>query len=172
MGVCLTTVQENLPIKIVVYDTSTCSLTASRRCWTRSISRISRPCAGVVLSILKSSPLRQILPIPTKQWSPSFVASALLTAALLCFGCFFRVELAATTETESHQSAPLPEGYVGEKQCAPCHREIYDTFKKLGMGQSWLDPSTAPLIENYEINNSFQHAKSGFYYKMLPRREI
>jgi predicted CXXCH cytochrome family protein len=63
----------------------------------------------------------------------------------------------------------LPEGYAGEKQCASCHREIYDTFKKLGMGQSWLDPSAAPLIEDYGTNNTFQHAKSGFYYRMLRR---
>ena len=92
---------------------------------------------------------------------------ALLTTALLCFACLFVLDSRATTETESHQSAPLPEGYAGEKQCAPCHREIYDTFKKLGMGQSWLDPATAPIIEDYETNNTFQHAKSGFHYKML-----
>ena len=73
----------------------------------------------------------------------------------------------ATTETQPQQSVPLPDGYAGEKQCAPCHGEIYDTFKKLGMGQSWLAPSTARIIEDYETKNTFQHAKSGFYYKML-----
>ena len=108
-----------------------------------------------------------ILSTPTKLLSPRFAVSTLLTTALLCFGCLFVLDSRATTETESHQSAPLPEGYVGEKQCAPCHREIYDTFKKLGMGQSWLDPATAPIIEDYETKNTFQHAKSGFIYKML-----
>jgi predicted CXXCH cytochrome family protein len=111
--------------------------------------------------------LTQILPIPTKPLSPRFVAPTLLTTALLCFGCLFVLDSRATPETESRQSAPLPEGYVGEKQCAPCHREIYDTFKKLGMGQSWLEPATAPIIEDYETKNTFQHAKSGFIYKML-----
>ena len=37
------------------------------------------------------------------------------------------------------------------------------------MGQSWSDPATAPIIEDYETNNTFQHAKSGFYYRMLRR---
>jgi len=35
------------------------------------------------------------------------------------------------------------------------------------MGQSWSSPASAPLIEDYETNNTFQHAKSGFYYRML-----
>jgi len=77
------------------------------------------------------------------------------------------LESRATAGIESHQSAVLPDGYTGEKQCAPCHQEIHDSFKKLGMGQSWLDPSEAPLIEDYQTNNTVHHAKSGFYYKML-----
>jgi len=117
--------------------------------------------------------LRQILPIPIRQWSPWFVASAFLTTALLCFCYLSALGIQTTREenTESHQSAPLPEGYVGEKQCASCHREIHDTFKKLGMGQSWSTPAGVPLIEDYDTNNTFQHAKSGFYYSMLRQGE-
>jgi len=101
------------------------------------------------------------------QGSQWFVASALLTTVVLCSYCLSLFGLRATTQAESPQSYPLPEGYAGEKQCVPCHREIYETSKKLGMGQSWLDPSTAPIIEDYETNNTFRHAKSGFHYKML-----
>ena len=107
-----------------------------------------------------------IPPIPTKQWSPLLTACAFLTSAL-CLGHLFFFDSRATAETGPHESAPLPDGYAGEKACASCHREIYDAFKKLGMGQSWLNPSTAPLIEDYETNNTFQHAKSGFHYRML-----
>ena len=67
----------------------------------------------------------------------------------------------------SNEPAPLPEGYAGEKTCASCHRQIYDTFKELGMGRSWLSPSDAEVIEDYSKNNTFYHATSGFYYKML-----
>jgi len=74
---------------------------------------------------------------------------------------------AADESTEARPGAPLPEGYAGEKQCATCHREIYDTFKKLGMGQSWSSPASAPSIEDYETKNTFHHGKSGFYYRML-----
>ncbi len=95
-----------------------------------------------------------------------FVACAFLISAL-CLGHHFLWGSRATAETGPHESAPLPDGYAGEKACASCHREIYDAFKKLGMGQSWLNPLTAPLIENYETNNTFQHAKSGFHYRML-----
>jgi predicted CXXCH cytochrome family protein len=111
--------------------------------------------------------LSQTPDIPATQCSPQIFAFALLTILSLGLGCFFVLDSWATTQTESRRSAPLPEGYAGERQCVACHREIYETFKKLGMGQSWLDPSTAPVIEDYDTNNTFQHAKSGFHYRML-----
>src|SRR5512145_1995136 len=66
----------------------------------------------------------------------------------------------------SGDSATLPEGYVGQEVCAPCHRQTYDAFQRLGMGLSWSTPAKAEIIEDYSKRNTFFHEKSGYYYTM------
>jgi tetratricopeptide (TPR) repeat protein len=66
-------------------------------------------------------------------------------------------------------STMVPEGYVGQEVCAPCHRQIYDAFQRLGMGRSWSIPASAEIIEDYSKRNTFFHEKSGYYYTMLQK---
>ena len=61
------------------------------------------------------------------------------------------------------------EGYVGQKVCGTCHKQISDSYQSIGMARSFFRPSLENVIEDYQENNSFFHEKSGFYYTMLER---
>lgn len=92
-------------------------------------------------------------------------------SAALCF--LLCAATAAPGVKESAALAPaavrLPEGYLGQKVCGTCHREIYQSFQKHGMGRSLSRPAPDNVIEDYQRNNSFYHQKSGFYYEMVQR---
>ncbi len=76
---------------------------------------------------------------------------------------------AATSPAHSAARARHAEGYVGQKACRACHRQIYDSYQTIGMARSFSRPSLENMIEDYGANNSFYHEKSGFYYTMLER---
>ncbi len=62
-----------------------------------------------------------------------------------------------------------PEGYLGQKVCGTCHREIYQSFQKHGMGRSLSRPAPDNVIEDYQSDNTLFHPKTGFYYEMVER---
>jgi len=64
--------------------------------------------------------------------------------------------------------APLPE-YVDSSRCADCHRAIYETYRRTGMGRSFSETHSAPQIEKYSKRNTFYHAASDRYYVMTER---
>jgi hypothetical protein len=96
-------------------------------------------------------------------------AIALLSAEfLLCLALASqsKPEMAQPTRSSSLVNS-LRERYTGQTACSPCHREIFEAFRSLGMGRSWQTPDRAEVIEDYSHNNTFYHQKSGFYYTML-----
>lgn len=92
------------------------------------------------------------------------LSRCLLAVSLSELGLFATAEEATLTRDDAPS---LPEGYAGEKTCAPCHQQIYESFKQLGMGRSWRSPASAEVVEDFSKNNTFYHAKSGFHYTML-----
>lgn len=56
--------------------------------------------------------------------------------------------------------------YVDDKQCGMCHGELYDSFKEVGMSQSFYKPGEQAYIEDFE-NNIYYHASSQRYYEMI-----
>lgn len=95
----------------------------------------------------------------------------LLCGALLFLGAASLGSLKSSSQSPGTLGDPssLPDGYVGQDGCVPCHRPIYENFQELGMGRSWTSAATADIIEDYTGNNTFFHQKSGFYYTMLRR---
>ena len=87
--------------------------------------------------------------------------------ALLCAA----TAAAGTQESPALASAEVqhPQGYLGQKVCGTCHREIYESFQKHGMGRSLSRPTPDNVIEDYQRNNTFFHRKTGFYYEMVQR---
>ena len=87
--------------------------------------------------------------------------------ALLCAA----TAAAGTQESPALASAEVqhPQGYLGQKVCGTCHREIYESFQKHGMGRSLSRPTPDNVIEDYQRKNTFYQQKSGFYYEMLQR---
>ncbi len=98
------------------------------------------------------------------------LATPLLQAALL--GLFQQGPGHPPPESSTALSAAQPrhaEGYIGQKACRTCHREIYESYQTIGMARSFSRPSLGNMIEDYRGKNSFYHEKSGFYYTMLER---
>jgi len=66
----------------------------------------------------------------------------------------------------------LPAGYVDDSLCADCHRELAESYRHVGMSQSFSrvgPPTTAAnLIEDFAAPPYF-HAKSNQYFEMRKR---
>jgi tetratricopeptide (TPR) repeat protein len=56
-------------------------------------------------------------------------------------------------------------GYIDDRSCAECHRELYDAYQQVGMAKSFSRPSGDNLVENLE-NSKFYHAPSRRYFEM------
>jgi predicted CXXCH cytochrome family protein len=57
----------------------------------------------------------------------------------------------------------------GADLCAPCHREIYETYLKTAMAHSLYQPRPENTIEDYRVNNRYYHKASDTYFTMLQR---
>ncbi len=56
-------------------------------------------------------------------------------------------------------------GYVEDRLCGSCHRDLYDAYQEVGMAKSFYRPRPDKAIEDFE-NNHFFHAKSNRHYTM------
>lgn len=59
-------------------------------------------------------------------------------------------------------------GYLPEEVCSNCHKSHYDSYQHVGMSQSFSDPSSAKVIEDFK-DNHFYHEKSDRHYEMENR---
>jgi Tfp pilus assembly protein PilF len=53
--------------------------------------------------------------------------------------------------------------------CAPCHRQIYETYRETAMARSLYQPRPENKIEDYQVNNRYYHKASDTYFTMLKR---
>ncbi len=59
-------------------------------------------------------------------------------------------------------------GYVEDRVCADCHREVWTSYQQVGMARSFARPATAPKIEDFAAGG-FTHAASKESYEMAWR---
>ncbi|MCB1020400.1 MAG: hypothetical protein KDC27_10755, partial [Acidobacteria bacterium] len=59
-------------------------------------------------------------------------------------------------------------GYVEAAACRDCHREIWDSYAKTGMGRSFYRPAPENAVEKYG-GEAFYHKASDRYYRMTER---
>src|SRR5207249_8602619 len=55
--------------------------------------------------------------------------------------------------------------YAEPETCAVCHRNIWESYRKTGMGRSFYRPSPANTV----VSKSFYHKPSDSYFTMLQR---
>jgi predicted CXXCH cytochrome family protein len=67
------------------------------------------------------------------------------------------------------QAANKPAGYVEPGACAPCHRQLYETYRRTGMGRSFYRPLPENTIEDYSRNNTYYHEASNQHFTMFRR---
>ncbi|NWF83076.1 MAG: hypothetical protein HXY18_04515, partial [Bryobacteraceae bacterium] len=53
--------------------------------------------------------------------------------------------------------------------CAGCHREIWETYRKTGMGRSFYRPTPEAMVEDFNRKNTYYHQPSDSYFTMLKR---
>jgi len=53
--------------------------------------------------------------------------------------------------------------------CAGCHREVWDTYQRTGMGRSFYRLSPERVVEDFENKNTFYHQPSDSYFTMFRR---
>ena len=71
-----------------------------------------------------------------------------------------------TKPVKSLQIAGSDAGYVASDVCAECHREIWDTYRRTGMGRSFARIGEAAALEDYQGKNTYYHKASDRYYTM------
>ena len=53
--------------------------------------------------------------------------------------------------------------------CAGCHRDVWETYRRTGMGRSFYHPSPNVTVEDFTQKNTFYHQPSDSYFTMLQR---
>ena len=61
--------------------------------------------------------------------------------------------------------------YVGNKECAYCHSEIYQSYLRTGMGRSFYHPGAHPEIEDYTGNNHVYDRQNNLHYEMVADKD-
>lgn len=64
-----------------------------------------------------------------------------------------------------HVTQGAAAGYVADATCDICHADKVDSFRAVGMSQSFYRPSASRVIEDFR-NNHFYHAPSDRHYEM------
>jgi tetratricopeptide (TPR) repeat protein len=66
-------------------------------------------------------------------------------------------------------AGPKDAGYIPPSSCVPCHREVYETYRRTGMGRSFYRLTPENTVEDFAGNNTYYHDASGEYYTMSQR---
>jgi predicted CXXCH cytochrome family protein len=53
--------------------------------------------------------------------------------------------------------------------CAGCHKNVWETYRRTGMGRSFYRPSPTSIAEDFTHKNTFYHQPSDSYFTMLQR---
>lgn len=101
--------------------------------------------------------------MPRQNLSP-FALPAFTAATSIA--CLLFLPCTAASESGPEGGVPLAApGYVDDKLCGQCHRDVYESFKTVGMSRAFYRPSRENIIEDYE-NSHFYHEASLRHYEM------
>ncbi|MCB1035113.1 MAG: tetratricopeptide repeat protein [Acidobacteria bacterium] len=64
-----------------------------------------------------------------------------------------------------HETTGAAAGYVEDRACRMCHRDLYDGYQKVGMARSFFRPGAKRATEDFE-NNHYFHEPSNRHYEM------
>lgn len=53
--------------------------------------------------------------------------------------------------------------------CSGCHREIWESYRRTGMGRSFYLPAPQRMVEDFTRNNTYYHPPSESWFGMLQR---
>ncbi len=67
---------------------------------------------------------------------------------------------------KSLQIAGSDAGYISSEVCADCHKDIWETYRRTGMGRSFARIGEASALEDYQGKNTYYHTASDRYYTM------
>jgi Flp pilus assembly protein TadD len=59
--------------------------------------------------------------------------------------------------------------YVDPAECVHCHQDVAATYRKTGMGRSFVKASAANVVEDFTRANTLDHQPSGMRYTMVER---
>ena len=71
--------------------------------------------------------------------------------------------------TPSGSPAAAVSEYVDSEECASCHADVAETYKRTGMGRSFFRPAAANTVEDFRTKNTFYHAASDRHYTLVDR---
>src|SRR5512142_1513018 len=92
-------------------------------------------------------------------WSTSAIVAMLGLAATTYLIRFFPAPIMVRAQSKS-SPAREDAGYIGSEACAGCHRGIWETYRRTGMGRSFYRPSPLNTVEDYTGKNTFYHKAS------------
>ena len=100
-----------------------------------------------------------------KKWH---IFLAILSCTLLIY-CNTNQPIAETTSQylNHHPSTK----YVGMETCASCHQEIYETFIKTGMGESWYHATPQKSKATFDAHAMVYDSLNNFYYQPYWRND-
>ncbi len=69
------------------------------------------------------------------------------------------------TPPASHAQTPRSDSKV----CANCHADVWQTYRRTGMAQSFYRPTAENTVEDYTNKNTYYHQASDTYFQMIQR---
>ena len=69
------------------------------------------------------------------------------------------------SQAQKHRSLPAPSDYVGSLECARCHQEIYNSYKRTGMGRS-MSSITPEWVNNHQTSGSVEDKNSNSRFEV------
>ena len=82
---------------------------------------------------------------------------------------FTRPRSAATSQEAPQQASLSSAGYVDPAICASCHADVWETYRRTGMGRSFSQPVLSNTIGDNKSAPTFYHKPSESYFTMLER---
>jgi len=86
-------------------------------------------------------------------------------ACCLLAGCWSPSLGTTLQPADVHETTGAAPGYVADRMCAECHRELYDAFQHTGKVDSFFRPAADKVIEDF-ANATFFHEPSQAYFQM------
>ena len=109
----------------------------------------------------------------TKRWVLALAASTLIAAAAGYFYLSGPPSAPATNLSSSTESTRFmggaDAGYVDPSACAACHKEIYDSYQRSGMGRSFYSARPELIAADIKNQSSYYHKPSDRYYTILEK---